>query len=172
MSKEIIQTYWKPSFDTLYEAYFQELSSEALIGRWQRIDLSIAFLVATTASGSTIAGWILWSEPNWKSVWAIIAGIVSIAAIAHGVLGVPGRVKEQEELRREFCELRIDLETFRQQLNIDIDANQAYSQYTKLRERYSQIMGRAHPDNIAFRSGFRDEVQEKLNNILKEKVYI
>lgn len=172
MIQENIKDYLQPVFNTLYEAYYQELASESLIERWERIDLITAFLVAATTSGSAIAGWALWNTPTFKYVWAIIAAIASVASIAHGVIKVPTRVKEQEELRRIFAELRVDLETFWQQLRIgNIDNNTVRDKYEKLRERLSQCIGRTHPD-IAYTIGFRKKIQDHLNKKLNDKGYI
>lgn len=169
MSRESIDAYWEPSFETLYQAHYQELASEALIRRWQRIDIGTGILVAATASGSAFAGWALWNQPHGKVIWAGIAGIASLASILHSVMGVPGRVKEQDELRRVFCELRVDLETFRQQLAIGLDSGQASGQYAKLRERLAQCMGRTRPD-IGYTIGLRNQVQDQVNKRLKEYI--
>ena len=167
-SQAVINAYWKPSYETLYDAYYQELASEALIGRWQFIHILIAFLVAATSSGSAIAGWALWSERGWKTIWAIIAAIASLASIAHGVVGVPSRVREQEEVRQLFCRLRIDVETFRHLLRIGITMSEAQSKYDELRNRYSECVGRTRPD-IAFTIRLRKRVQDRLNQILKDR---
>lgn len=171
MNKEIFDAFWNPSFETLYEAYFQELASGVLIKRWKYIHIVIAILVASTASGSAIAGWALWSEPVWKSLWTFFAGIASIASIVQGVLGVPEKVREQESLRQLFSELRVDAETFRQKLVIYREITQADSVHQKLRERLSDLIGRTHPD-IAFTIGLRKKVQNQLNSALREKGYI
>jgi hypothetical protein len=68
----------KASLDTFYEAYFQELASGVLVGRWQRIDLTTSILVASTATGSTVTGWALWTMPGWKTLWVIAAGVATM----------------------------------------------------------------------------------------------
>lgn len=172
MNQEDSKVFIRPVFETFYDAYYQELASEKLIERWERIDIITALLVAVTASGSAVAGWAFWNIPTFKHAWAIIAGVASIASIIHGVIKVPTRVKEQEELRRIFSELRVDIETFWQQLRIgSIDNNKLNDKYEKLRERLSQCIGRTHPD-IAYTTKLREKIQEHLNNKLREKGYI
>ncbi|MDA2912986.1 hypothetical protein MYX77_03325 [Acidobacteriia bacterium AH_259_A11_L15] len=171
MSLATTELFWRPTFQTLYEAYYQELASEALMRRWQRIDISTSFLVAATASGSAITGWSLWSNPKWQFLWAFIAGLAAVASILHRTMAVPDRLKEQEELRRAFSELRVDLETFRQQLLIGIEPNDANTRYDKLRRRLAQHIGRANPD-IGFTIRLRNRVQEQLDDKLRQEGYV
>lgn len=159
------EKYKKPLFNTFYISYYQELLSEALNRRWQQIDIITTFLVVATASGSTIVGLALWNTSAGKLAWGFIAAVASVASIAHGVIGVPSRVKEQEELRRMFSELRIDAETFYQQLVIGFDANKANDEFNKLKKRLSQGVGRAGSD-IAATNGLRKEVQNQLEKRL------
>ena len=170
MTKEDRETYWSLSFDTYYKAYYQELASQALAARWERIDVLTALLVAATASGSTLAGWALWSDVGWKVVWAGIAAVATITSILHGSLRVPSRLKEQEELRREFSGLRVDLDTFRQFLRIpETEApDHVKENYERLRQRLGSLWGRARPD-IAYTGRLRDAVQKQLDEVLKEQ---
>lgn len=168
MATKVTDTYWKPTFETFYSAYYQELASEALIGRWQRADIFVAFIVAATASGSAIAGWTLWNTVQGKLIWASVAGIASVASIAHTVMSVPGRMKEQEEIRRAFCELRVDLETFLQRLRIGDEIETIRAAFEKLRERLGHNMGKTRPD-IALTLRLRRKIQHQLNETLKER---
>ena len=161
-----IKDYWEPSFETLYQAYYQELASEALETTWQKIDIVQAILVAITASGSAIAGWALWSEPGGKIAWVIIAGIASVLSIIHGTLGVPGRIKDQEDIRREFSELRLDLEKFRQRLALDLIVDEASKQYNHFLDRYTECMKKTHPD-LAYTKRLRNRVQRQVNERLR-----
>jgi len=172
MSQINIETYRKISFEMFYESFFQELLSEALTRRWNMIDLATKLLIAFTASGSAIAGWSLWNTPGGKFFWVMIAGVASISSIANGVMGVPTRVKEQEEIRQVFLKLRVDLEMFRQRLKLKSDPEQlVISQYTELQDIYTKCMGQLNSD-IALTIGLRKDVQSNLNELLKEKGYI
>lgn len=158
----------KNSFRTFYKSYYQELVSGKLGLRWQRIDSPIGILVALTASGSAVAVFTLWSQPGWNVLWGIIAGIASVASIAHSALGVPARIKQQEDLRRDFSKLRVDLETFYDNLSLNLDAVATEKQYSDLRERFSQLTDRTHPD-IAFTLELRKQIQAELDDMLKEE---
>ena len=57
-------TLWTSAFDTYYDVYYEELVADEVNNRWQILDEVTKVLVALTASGSAISGWILWNEPN------------------------------------------------------------------------------------------------------------
>lgn len=162
------QAYWEPSFQTLYEAYYQERLSEALVARWQWINTIIASFVAVTASGSTIAGLELWNKPELRYVWFGVAAIASVASIVNGVIGVPSRVKEQEDLRKMFSGLRVDLETFRQQLIIGLDQVQAGNEYKIFRQKLADGVASANP-GIIHTEGLRRRVKNQLDEELRRK---
>lgn len=167
MNDTVKQDYWEASFKTYYKVYFQELASEELMRRWEFISILTSFLVAITASGSAMAGWALWTVPGWRLGWAIIAGLATVLSVAHGVMRVPQRIKEQESLRRVFRQLRIDVETFRQQLIIGIRPVDPDRVFLELRNRYRDAIEPANPD-LAFTRGCRCMIQNRLNNILRE----
>jgi hypothetical protein len=169
MADADVNRYWEASFKTLYEAYFQELGSEALIGRWQWIDVVTGYALAATASGSAVTGWALWSSPSGKYFWAGVAGIAGVISIAHRVLTVPTRIKDQEELRQLFTVLRVDCETFRQRLVVGVEAAIADQEYQGLRTRLATSMVRTRPD-IAFTKKLRKLVQCDLDRRLGDQI--
>lgn len=164
-----LKSFWKPSFETLYDACFYELSSEALIRRWRTIDMTTAIAVALFTSGSAISGWALWNNPDGRLVWAMLAGFASVLSIIHGTLGVPGKIKEEEDRRSLFSALRVDLESFRQRLIIVGDGAAAEEQFTALRRRLSDYESKT-PADIAFRRKVREQVQEEVNHRLKKYI--
>ena len=170
MSQPAKDAYWKPSYDTLYKAYYQEILSDALVERWQGIDVATALLVAATASGSAFAGLALWSEPSLKIVWGIIAGVAAIASIIRSVMGVTSRVKDQTDLRHAFLQLRVDVETFRLQLAIEMNMDEAKNRFSELRKTLAECLGRTSPD-FAETKGLRSNVQKRLDDIMKAEGY-
>ena len=160
-------TIWEVSFETLYEATYQELASEWVGNWWQRIDLTAAILVAATASGSAIAGWALWNQGQWRLIWVVVAGAASVASIIHGTLQVPNRVKEQESYRKSFSQVRVGLETLRQGIKLGMDNKEAISEHLKLREAFEKLVGDARPD-IALTLRVRNEIQDRVDDRLKE----
>jgi hypothetical protein len=163
-----LQDFWKPSFDTLYDAYFYEVTSEFVITRWSRLHVTTAILGAITASGSAVTGWALWSDPKGKAVWALIAGTATLVTIIHGALGVPAKIKEEEQRRQNFSALRVDLETFRHSLTLGMDIKTATKEFDELRHRLSQYIARTPPD-LALTKRARSRLQLKVNDKLKNQ---
>jgi len=164
-----VEDYWEPSFETLYDACFYELASERIVTGWSRINLVAGVLTAITASGSAFAGWTYWADPSGKIVWGAIAAFASLLAIVQSVLGVPRRIRDEEERRQRFSALRIDLETFRHNLVLRRDPSEAKKTFGGLRTRLSEYVSKTPPD-IVFTRGARKAVQELVNEKLKKYI--
>jgi hypothetical protein len=160
---------WQFSFDTLYDTLYQELCSEAVVNRWERIHTGVTILVGSTASGSAIAGWAFWSQTGWRNVWAVLAGLAAVGSLVESAIAVPRRIQEQEELRRHLSALRISLQTFRQDLLLGADLVEGRKRYNELRQRYETIAGSARKD-LALTEGLRVRVQTAVDLKLKDEV--
>ena len=104
---------WDATFRAYYDVYYSEILANKLIARWQIADDFTKVLVALTASASAVAGWALWQQPEFKTIWTVLAGLSAVLALTHAVLAVPRRLKDWVETRSHFLSLRIDLETLR-----------------------------------------------------------
>jgi hypothetical protein len=161
--------YWEPSYKLLSESLIQELASEALTARWEKIDFFASFLVAATATGSAVGAWALWSTQSGKVVWGIIAGTASVASIVHTTLKVPGRIKDQEELHRLFQQERLAINKFRSDLEIGvISMHDATAEYERLQKEYQQIMAKTKTC-IAYTTGLRRQATALRDAKLKEE---
>jgi hypothetical protein len=168
LSQSAKDAYWKPSFKALCDAYYQELLSSALVKRWQDIDVVTGFLVALTASGSTIAGLTLWSKPEFVGIWGTIAVVAAIASICRSVLDVTSRVKQQTDLHHTFLKLRVQIENFRTELGIDMSLDDAKKEFEAVLNDYRDSMARTDPD-IAATSGLQRNVQKQVTDSLKSE---
>ncbi len=164
------RAYWDNSYDVLYDTWMQELLSEELLDFWGKIDTVSAVLVAITASGSAITGWALWQQEAGRAVWGVISGIAALISVLKTALQIPGRVKEQGDLRSEFLHLRLMLEAFRQDL-ANMDVPTARARFEALRADYQKLMDKTRPD-IAMTKAWRIRVQRRLNEIMEQKGYI
>ena len=162
---------WERAFDTYYESFFYELVSDRVVNRWQITDDITKVLVALTASGSAISGWILWQDPNLKFVWASLAGFGSVLSIVHASLGVPSRLKDWQEISSSFTSLRIEMETFRHTMEFDpnFDIADATKKYEDCRKRFGEFLQRQKND-ILHTEKLRLRAQEDLDSKLGDEI--
>ncbi|MBL1275487.1 MAG: hypothetical protein COB30_005325 [Ectothiorhodospiraceae bacterium] len=170
MATDQRDTLWDKSFVTYNDCYFEEIVSERLVYRWGILDDVTKVLVALTASGSVISGWALWNTPEFKFIWIILAGIGAFLSIVHAVLNVQSKVKEWENLKKDFTSLRIKIETFRHlmEINPQFEMNEFLIQYEDHRNKFSDIMKRIGGD-ITRTSGFEEKTQNDLNLKLEDQ---
>ncbi len=162
---------WEVTFETYYDAYYNEQLADYLINRWQRVDESTKVLSALTASGSAVSGWALWNQPSFHLMWALLAGAAALLTITHAALAVPGRLKDQAELKRRFAGLRTDLETFRYRMRVnpDFSVDDFTKEFVTYRTRYSDSIQLLKND-LLLTSRLAKKAQSELNNFLKEEI--
>lgn len=112
---------WEATYKTYYDCFKMEIASEKLIDRWQIFDELTKILVALTASGSAVAGWTMWNNPQLKVVWIVIAGIGAVLSVLHSTLDVQNRLKHWGEVKQLFATLGTDLKTFMFQMTFKPD---------------------------------------------------
>ena len=61
---------WNATFETYYNSYYQELLSDVLLVRWQRVDDFAKLLVAIFAGTSAIAGLVNFYAKTLNIEWA------------------------------------------------------------------------------------------------------
>lgn len=148
----------------IYEASYYELASEALKGRWQLLDSVATLFAVVMATGSAVFGWLLWSDPDWRNYWGMVAGLASIASISLLALGVPGKIQGLEELRRVYSALRIDFETFRDNLEIGLDESTAHERLQELSKKLKECADRPRYDAYLFTSKFKTNIESQVLN--------
>lgn len=158
---------WQASFEIFYETYFEEILSELLIKKWMRIDYSVRILIAITASGSAVAGWTLWENPNFKIVWVIISGAAALFGIIHTTLAVPNMLKEHINSNKGFTTLRHELENFRNDLNLDpnFDVQEKNNEYKQLKRKYTELCNNSPHDILS-----TDNLSHKAQDLLDERI--
>jgi hypothetical protein len=161
---------WDAAFETYYDSFYEGILADLLIDRWQFLDEAAKCTVALTATGSALAGWALWTEPGFRIVWVIVAGVSAILAILHAALGVAGRVRDWGEVRRYFATLRIDLETLRYRMEFDPEfpLDGFTDSFAELRKKYGEGMQRLRNDILLTRRLIH-RAQDKLNQRVADK---
>lgn len=136
---------WESAWNAYYDAYYHEILISILAGRWELFDTICKILIAATASGSAIAGWQLWGQEGFKQVWVTIAAIASVLSIVHAAMQVQQRLERNTKLAANFTNLRIEIETFQDQMAIfpefDIASfNKTFLQLKSKLKTYSLII--------------------------------
>ena len=162
---------WEVCFDTYYECYSEEMVADHLLYRWCLLDDINKWLIAITASGSAISGWALWNDPNFKTIWIILASISAFLAITHSALGVQQRIKNWEASKKSFVDLRIEFDWLRQDMSInpDFDIELMGKRIEVLRKQYREDMSRLSPDTLRNR-WLENKVQNKLNETISDQL--
>jgi hypothetical protein len=158
---------WDAVWGVYYNTYFQEVLAERLVLRWQRFNEASKVLIALTASGSALSGWALWSDPGFKVLWALLAGIGAILAIVHKSLDVSGKLFDWGSSRSQFSIIRIDFQKLINRLRINprFAIKESTAQLDALTDRYSEAYKQTKMD--AFLTGkLRISVQEELNSLV------
>ena len=154
---------WRASFNTYYDALFEETVADALINSWGRLDDFTKWVVAITASGSAISGWALWGSQGGKVFWLILSGIAAILSITHTALAVNNRIKAHADDKRRFAQLRIDLETFRYRLEVEpFDSDKFNKEFSDFRKTYSDDVALLNSDTFRTK-GYEIKLQKQIN---------
>jgi hypothetical protein len=162
---------WRASFETYYQAYFQELLADTLVNHWQRFDEPSRVLIALTTSGSAVSGWALWTEPHMRVAWAFLAGAAAVFATVHATLNVSGRLKDQADLKRRFAALRVEIETLRGEMRVNPNFAVAEVQksYGRLREKYAETIQLLKNDLLLTRR-LENRCQAELDERLSDQI--
>lgn len=166
MNYDLRDHVWHESWSSYYDAYFQEVLAERLFLRWQRIDELSKVLIALTASGSAISGWTLWSDPGYKSLWLLIAGVGAILSISHRSLDVSRKLSEWSSARSNFSSIRIDFENHLNEMKFDpnFEIKDFSKSLAALRKRYGQVYQETKVDAF-ITERLKDRVQDEVSRL-------
>lgn len=138
-----------------------------MVDRLKTVDDITKVLVALTASGSAVAGWNLWSRGGFDLGWAILAGVGAVLAIVHGSLGIPARLKDWLEAKKDFLALRTVVAALRSTMtnHADFDPVEMEKQIAGVTARFSEYEGRIPSDffvTLRLKSLCQDRIDHSL----------
>lgn len=162
---------WSSTYETYYDTYYAEILLEALIKKWMKLDVTTKIIVSITASGSAIVGWSLWHNPDYKIFWAAIAGTGAILTILNSAFSVPNLLKQHTNNQNNFQKLRLELETFRHEMNYSPQFNfdEFKDRFLNFRKRYTELFTNTANDLICTEK-LKNFVQDKLDCKLKDEI--
>jgi hypothetical protein len=170
MADELLDYLIKRTARLMYNAYMQEAISDALLDFWSRFEAISAFLIAVTATGSTIAGWAVWQTQRGIVIWGVFSGTASILALISGTFQIPGRVKTQNELSSAFRDIGIRAEDLFDTIR-GLTVQEIEKQLAVLEREYRDALKRTQRDIIMTRR-WRARLQKLLNERMEEKGYV
>lgn len=163
MTKEKLDILWNSVYDTYYDVYYEEIFSNFIIQRLERIDFICRLLIAITTSGSAIAGWSVWEKPGYKEIWVFICAFSAVSMIFYSSLNISRRLKEQFEINKVFSRLRIDFETFRYKVVLEdksyIDLNKRFFELREEYAKHTELLQR----QFLIDNGLKNKVKNEIN---------
>ena len=139
---------WNESHNLYYDVYYAEVVEQKLEARWSTFDYVSRILVAATASGSTIAGFAFWKDPQLAWLWPLLSGISAVLAILSEKLGVADKLREHSQSGNALCSLRTLIEKFNFKMRIDpgFSIEDFTIEFFEMKERYSSEMNKIKYD--------------------------
>lgn len=171
MNRTIVKKYWPETYQVFYDSYYNELILESLSVKLERANVFMSMLIMATASGSAIAGWALWDRPGFKTLWAVLAAVASVAAIASNALQLPQLLKTYGNLHGNFSQLRLELQHFAYSLHRHVTEEEAEKELEEFHRRYAAIEKRTTPGIFVTRK-LKEAKQGQLDEILKQRGFV
>jgi hypothetical protein len=163
---------WEESFGTYYDVYYEEMLTEAIINWWLVVDEVVTILVGLTV----VICLLLFSRgqpPNGdhKNICVSIILFPVFWAMFHIILNVPERLKNHGESARRLMTLRINLETFRNQMRInpDFPIDKFTNKFTELRQNFLNNMQLVKPDILKI-AWLKHKIHAELNTKLQNEI--
>lgn len=77
--------------------------------RIQQYNFWYEIILAVGTSG-TVAGWAIWQQPNWQTVWIVIGAVVAIFTVIKPIINFAGEIERLTTLETKFNSLQIDFQ--------------------------------------------------------------
>jgi hypothetical protein len=158
---------WTSVHNDHYACFYEEAVAEFLVARWRLVDTVTKFSTTLTASGSTIAAWVIWKGATGQGIWVVLAGTAAIMALIHQTLGISDRIKEDTLIYSTFQQLRLDLETLKKKMRLKLhDSLTAYlSDYMDITGKFGKAHALKRPD-FFLTLGREKKIQADINTRL------
>jgi hypothetical protein len=158
---------WKSAYYLWYNSSYNAELASRMVDRLKTIDDVTKVLVALTASGSAVAGWNLWSKSGFDLGWAALAGTGAVLAIVHGSLGIPARLKDWLEAKKDFLGLRSTVDALRSKMtnHPDFDPAEIEKLIADSAARFGEYEGRIPSDFFAT-ARLKSQCQENIDHLL------
>jgi hypothetical protein len=96
-------------YDLRRNCLLNELYYGSRLGWFSRLSLGLEITVVIGSGASGVSGWILWTEPGLKPIWAVIAAAAVFLAALKPVLHIDARIKRYSTLFSGYRQLSISM---------------------------------------------------------------
>ena len=142
---EPIDKLWEQLKDVHYTALYADKLLERIAGRWRTFDVWANVGTAVFASGSAVAGWSLWQNPEYKFYWTVAAGAASLLSILHAALQVSSKIKTRDAEMRAFRGAYLQAESLRCSIERGLDFKEAERLFVPIQEALHKAQQDAAP---------------------------
>ena len=162
---------WQTALETFYRVAYAESLMTSVLQIWRPIDGLIKSIVTITTIASVMVGWMTWGTPAGKLTWLIIAGSAAALALLHIILKISDRVTDLSHNAQYFKSLRLNLERFIYDMEVNPDFplepfKTTFEQYREWLLVGSQML----KDDFLLTRRRRQQVQEKLNQQMGDMI--
>lgn len=127
---------WSEIWCQYYQVCLQDFVLNRLVTRWFHIDIIFRYVIAITASGSAISGWILWQYPTGKTAWAILSSFSALISTFTIAIPVSNLIRDGISSYSETITLKNRFEILILEYKMDKGKNEE-----SYKKELSQLMG-------------------------------
>jgi hypothetical protein len=162
---------WQTALETFYRVAYAESLMTSVLQIWKPIDGVIKSIITITTIGSVMIGWMLWGTPTGKFAWLAIAGCAAFLALLHIILKISDRVTDLSHNAQYFKSLRLNLERFiyDMEVNPDFPLEQFKTTFEQYRE-WLLVGSQMLKEDFLLTHRRRRRVQEKLNQQMGDMI--
>ena len=162
---------WQTALETFYRVAYAESLMTSVLQVWRPIDGLIKSIVTITTIASVMVGWMLWGTSTGKLGWLMIAGCAAFLALLHIILKISERVADLSHNAQYFKSLRLNLERFvyEMEVNPDFPLEQFKTTFEQYRE-WLLVGSQMLKEDFLLTRRRRQKVQEKLNQQMGDMI--
>ncbi len=178
---------WRTAAETFYRVAYAESLLTSVVQAWRPVDGFIKSMVTLTTIASVILGWAAWDVPIGeiaglntaspynlnieKLIWLAVAGTAAFLALLHVILKISDRLTDLSHNLQYFKSLRLNLERFIYEMEIDPDFSlEQFKTTFELYREWLLVGSQMLKDDILLTRKRRTKVQKKLNQQMGDMI--
>ncbi len=162
---------WQTALETFYRVAYAESLMSSVLQKWKSVDGVIKTIVTVTTIASFMVGWMVWGAPAGKVIWLAVAGGAALLALLHVILKISDRMADLSHNSQYFKSLRLNLERFiyEMEVNPDFSLESFKATFERYREWYLVGSQMLKEDSLLTHRR-RRKIQSKLNQQMGDMI--